>query len=85
MPKYERFIQTSAIHTSAAEGRRGKSFSGSRSANKYVRLYAPCFFVNTEIVTFLVFKPWTFRKDAFYLFILILFNLVDVSCMIVLF
>ena len=43
LPKYERFIQTSAIHTSAAEGHWGKSFSGCQRDNEYVRLYAPCF------------------------------------------
>ena len=36
--------------------------------------FVAMFFVNTQIVTFLVFQPWTFWKDAFYLFILILFN-----------
>ena len=30
-----------SIQTSAAEGRQGKSFSGCRVADKYVRLYAP--------------------------------------------
>ena len=35
------YNQTSAIHTSAAEGHRSKSFSGCRSADKYVWLYAP--------------------------------------------
>ena len=40
VPMFDPPIQTSVLQTSAAEGSRGKSFSGWQGADEYVRLYA---------------------------------------------
>ena len=54
MPVFEVPMFDPSIQTLAAEGRRGKSFSGCWAPDEYVRLYAPLIPINWNL--FLVFR-----------------------------